>query len=342
MKVSINDLVDSLLSQQSRSQVFLQRTRKLDPNDPADRKIYELMNNPSYADRITGHLLNLITTGERAVFCISIRSLNESIKCDPNWKRTASMNAKDRKIAFGIIRKFLVEELVAFDEDLATPGIYRLKHKLVRAYLSDKLGVDLREIEIEQEAQCRDWVQKKKENRVEKLNAQSPASLEQVIGQPIISNKLQLDTKMKIRIVEDVMLASVQGQPLAGRSRAITLACRDILDMNGEDIPKDVFDSYDELKATECKSSIREAWRINLNHWIESAKDSELETHNRLCEMIQVHCDVKMGRKKRNEVRLSFDLTECENQMLLRIAFGLFGIKYRSRMNPSPHLTAVI
>ena len=342
MKVSMNDLVDSLLSQQSRSQVFLQRTRKLDPNDPADRKIYGLMNNPSFADRITGHLLNLITTGERGVFCISIRSLNESIKYDPNWKRTANMNAKDRRIAFGIIRKFLVDELVAFDEDLATPGIYRLKHTLARTYLSNKLGKDLGEIEVEQEAQCREWVQRKQEDRAERRKTRDSVALESVVDKPVKHEEVQLNAKMKSRIAEDVFLASVEGQPLAGRSWAITLACRDILNMRAEDIPKDIFDSYDELRVAECKASIREACRINLNHWLETAKDSELETHNRLCELIQAHCEVKTGRKSRSEVRLSFDVADCESKMLSRIAYSLLGIKSQSGINPIPRLAAVV
>lgn len=333
MKATLNDIVDSLLGQQSRSQVFLQRTRRLDPDDPSDRKILELMRNPSYRDRITGHLINLMTSGERGVFCISIRSLCNSIKDDPNWNRKGKLNAEERKIAFGILRN-LVEELASFDMKSATPGIFRIKNPLIRLYLTNKLGIELRELEKNQEQQCRDWIEQKKEQRFEKAKIAT--------ARKVTTPKPPLESKLKKRIVEDVLLSSIEGQPIAGRAKAITLACRDILEMKSDEIPLNVFESYDEHKEAECKTAMREACRISLNHWLEKAKDSELENHHRLCELIEAYSDVVTGQVKRSEVRLSFDVADCGNKMLAKIAFGLLGLKSPSSASPSPHLMAVV
>lgn len=341
MKITLNRIVDSLLAEQSRSQVFLQRTRKLDPTDPEDRKILELMNNPSFRDRITGHLLNLMTSGERSVFCISVRSLCNSIKDDPNWDRTAKMNRKEREIAFGILRSCFVEEIVAFDMKYATPGIYRIKHRLIKEFLKEKLGVDLSDLESQQEQQCLEWIEKRKENRAERIKANKRLSAKPDVVK-IVPSQSEMDAKLKRRVVGDVLQSSVEGQPIAGRSRSIILACRDILGLKKEEVPMDVFDSYDEYRVDECKSSMREACRISLSHWLDTAKPTELDTHHRLCELIQAHVDVVTRKKKRNEIHLSFDFAECNSKMLLRIAFSLLGIKPISNLTSNLPLGAVV
>ncbi len=340
MKATLNNIVDSLMSDQSRSQVFLQRTRKLDPANSEDSKILELMNNPSFRDRITGHLLNLMTSGERGVFCISVRSLCNSIKDDPNWKRKAKMNKNERRIAFGILRAYFVDEIVAFDMKASTPGVYRIKNALIREFLNEKLEGELAELEVQQEYQCLEWIEQRKESRAEQ--SKTTKKLRPIVVKTACPDRSDLDIKLKRRIAEDVLLASVAGQPIAGRSRAVMLACRDVLEMKKEDVPMDVFDSYDEYQVTECKSAMREAFRISLNHWLDTAKPSELETHHQLCELVQAHAEILTRRKKRSEIRLSYDLAECSNKMLLQIAFDLFGIKPTSNLASSPFLTAVV
>ena len=310
MPVSLNDIVSSLISQQSRSQVFLQRTRKLNPLREEDRKLIELMNNPSFNDRVTAFLTNLITSGDRLVFCVSVRSLDEAIKNDPNWDRTASMNKDNRRKAFAILR-LIADEIVPYDTDSQTPGVFRLKDNLIRTYMSEKLGVNLHDLEIEQEAQCREWVNQKKESRADRV-------LEEKRNGPPQGGQGRLlmlsDERGALKsIVRRLIEETVNSQPVAGWAYCMVRAIREELRVSSKDIPFDVFIGHEDSDVRDAKQAMKDACKLNLNQWLETVDDSTLESHHRLCEIVRAYARMKSGSLSGHQNQFSFDFEEARS-----------------------------